>query len=622
MLSKKISIYILITLLTPLLFACAVTPKEQQEIKASLPEVEIKEVKSTSINSFQVIGEVTASQSSTLTGEFRSTIEQIFAKPGDNIKKNDLLIKMNAENIETAFQTTVSSLNLANDSLNQTTGSANQNIKSAQINLEKAQIAYDNLLIQNKLNRQELEENLKSTKLNYKLSLSSAEKSLANAIQNLEKTETLIKSSQKSSENNLQNVILSANTNIQTSLNLLDQVLGISKLYEQSNDSFEKYLGTRNSKSKENAETSLRNLIQSFSKIQNTYESTYNILNISEDSLQKGIDMLNNSSSGNNFNETTLNSHINVFTNQLNLVRNNLASLSNAKNNLTQTLSSNDVSLTSAKNAVENAQKNLELVKQETSVGAQPLINAQIQYDTTLAKLNASEDDARKQIESAKINYENSLKSAELSKLGSKSALTNTLGNFEQNKINLEKLELRAPFDGTVIDIPVKTGDEVLPGKILAQIENPAIFKIITYLTPTQTKNLKIGDTVKIGTTSSDKIFAISQTVDPLIKKHKIEILHQNPYLHSGQTIPLEFTNQIQSENIIYLPLIAVHINTNQSFVWTIDLAGLTLKKSVITGEIVGNQITITDGLKEGDKVIINGSRMFKTEGMKVKIKE
>lgn len=620
--NKKIILLTFFICITPLFSACGQPMETKEVIQQNLPKVEVMEVKFADQQSFQVTGEITAQQSSNLTGEFKTTVENIFVKPGDKVKQNDLLIQLSSESIETAYQNSNSSLNLANASLNQTSGSAENNIESARLNLEKVQISYNNLITQNQKEREQAEANLKSSQLNYKLSLASGEKSLENAQQNLEKSKTTAASNQNSAENNLKNAITSANTTLQASINLLDQVLGISKLYENSNDSFEKNLGARNLVSKNNAKTELRNLMQIYANLSYSYETTYAALKQCEIAIQTGIDMLNQSETGNNFSETTLNGYITSFTNQLNSTRNNISSLTTANNNLNQTLSNNDASLTSAQNAVEITQKNLDLIKQETLNGAQPLITAALNYESILTRLASAEEDLKKQIESAKINYNNSLKTAELSKLGSKSALTNTLNSFEQNKINLEKLEIRAPFDGTIIDIPVKTGDEILPGKTLAQIENPTTFKIIAYLTPTQIKNIKIGDTVKIGTKSSDKIFAISQTVDPTIKKYKIEILHQNPYLHSGQTIPLQFTQIIQSESVIYLPLTAVHVNSDESFVWTVNEKNKTQKKIIQTGEISGDKIRILQGLELGDRVITVGARMFKTADIEVKITE
>lgn len=608
-----------------ILSGCTNAPEITEEKQNTLPQVKVMEVILDVEQDFTVNGEVTANKSAQITSEVRADVKSINVKPGDKVNKGQILLTLSSESIQKSFETASQSLNLSQNSLSQTQVSSSQNIQSAKTNLEKAQIAYNNLLDQNTKKREQALENLKTSKLNLNLSIDSAETSLETAEKNLEKTKELNASSESSSRTNLQNTIYSADTTIQSTITALDELLGVSTFYEQNNDTFESVLGALQSDTKITATNALRNLINEYDSIKSEYNSTYTILKIAEDATQKTLTMLNNSSTNSSFSQTTLDTYISTITTKLSSVRTSISSLSSAQTAYNQTLSANASSLNSAMQAIESAQNSLNSVKQETNGDSQVLINAQIQYDTTIAQLNASEDDAEKQLKSAQINYESSFSSSALSKNNASSGLTQASGSLEQAKINLEKLTIRAPFDGVILDVTVQTGDEVNVGTLLTQIENNQILKIIAYLNSSQVQKVKAGDTVNFATQSQDKISAISASIDPVLKKYKVEILHQNPYLHSGQIIPIRFSINQNSEiktQTIHIPLVALHINSSESFVWTIDSENKTKKTIVETNEIVGNQIEITSGLKSGDIVITDGGRLFQKEGTEVEIIE
>ena len=591
--------------------------------KETLPEVEIMEVSFNGEQKISINGEVSASQSATLTAEFKADVRSVFVKPGDSVKKGEILILLDSNSVQQSFDTAQQSLNNTQQTLSQTYSSASKTIESAKISLETAQTTYNNLLTQNTISRKQAQDALDSVKLNLDLSTTSAETSLETAEKSLEKIRELNASSEQSAKDNLENSINSVSSNIVIAINASDQILGVSEVYDDSASIWEGNLGALQKETKNNAETALSKLINSFDNYTESYDSAKSIMQEADDSLDKTLQMLKQSTTGSNFSQTTLNTSINTITAQIASTQQLLTSLISTKNALDQTLAGNASSLTSAEQGVESAKNNLNLTLQNSNGKSQNIINAEAQYEATIAQLNSAEDTAIQQVESAQAFYESAKKGADLSRTSANSGLTGAQGSFEQAKINQEKLLIKAPFDGKVIDVPVKVGDEINMGGILAQIENDDVLKIITYLTPSQAKKINIGDTVKIASQSEDIISAISSSVDPIIKKNKVEILHKNPYLHSGQTVPLVFTvnlNFADENGVIFVPLVAVHVTSSENYVWTIDKNMKTVKTEVETGEINGNQIAVISGLKEGDKIIIKGGRLFKKEEVEVKV--
>lgn len=622
---KKYSKTMALTLAFSLVLGgCKITQEEvPKTIETNeLPQVEVMEVSFNGKKEFNINGEVIASQSANLTAEFKADVRSVFVKIGDKVTKGETLILLDSDSVQQSFSTASETLRNTQQNLSQTYASTAKSLESARVTLETAEITYDNLLTQNAISRKQAEEALDSAKLSLDLSTASAETTLETAEKGLEKIKELNASSENSSRDSLENAIKSVDSNIVSVINALDQILGISEIYDDSAQVWENNLGALDKQTKNEAEVALNRLMRNYENYSESYDNAKNILELADQSLSKSLSMLKKTTTGNNYSQTRLNTDIASITGQISSTQALLTNLIATKNGLDQTLASNASSLTSAEQRVISAQKSLDLTLQSSGTKSQNIINAETQYEATIRQLEISEENAEKQLESARIAYESAKKSVDLSKTSAKSGLTNAEGSFQQAKINQEKLLIKAPFDGTIVDIPVKVGDEINMGSLLAQVENADVLKIVTYLTPEQTKSLQVGDMVKIATQSEDKISAISSTVDPIIKKNKIEILHKNPYLHSGQTVPLTFTieSETNAENgVVFIPLVAVHVTSSESYVWLVD-EDKTEKRIIKTGEINGNKIAINSGLNEKDKIIVKGGRLLKKAGEEVEV--
>ena len=535
------------------------------------PEVEVMDILPGGEYKFRVNGEVSAEKEASLTAELRGDIQNIYVKPGDTVRAGQTLVQLYSASIQDTLSTAGSSLNNARSTLEQTKLSNQKSIEAAQVSLENAQTTLANTLTENEKKRTQAKETLNATKISYGLSSASAESTLESAIRTM-------------------------NTSLQSAINTTDEIMGVSYLYENLNDTFENNLGALSSQTKEQAERLLEDLIESYEGFEFTYNSAYTLGQQAESSVQKTLDTLNRSTTGSTLSETTLDTYITSVTSELSSIRTALSTLNSAKTALDQTLNTGNGE-------------------------SQTIINAEVAYEATIAALDSAEDTARKAVESAKVALESAKASAQLAEINASSGITNASGSYSQAQINRNKLVITAPFDGVVVDIPVKTGDEVNAGELVATLENTSAFKITAYLSPSQAKKVTVGNDVKIGKKSIDKISAVSPTVDPVTRKHKVEIIHKNPFLHSGQIIPVEFTAVNNSTNSeILIPLIALHVNAEGSFVWTVNEESLTEKQMVVAGEIIGSNIQILEGVNEGDRVIVKGGRMFNKSETQVSV--
>ncbi|MBU1445918.1 efflux RND transporter periplasmic adaptor subunit, partial [Patescibacteria group bacterium] len=262
-------------------------------------------------------------------------------------------------------------------------------------------------------------------------------------------------------------------------------------------------------------------------------------------------------------------------------------------------------SLESAKNALDTATQ---------SVGdtSQTLINAQAAYDSIVNQLKTAENNAKNGAESAFIALNNAKTGAEISILNSESSVDSIRGNYNQAQINQQKLTITAPFSGKVTQIEIEEGDEVNAGTLLVGIENSDTLKIVAYLAADEVGKINIGDSVKIGKESTDVIAAIAPSADPITKKYKVEILHNNPHLRPGQFVKLKF--QVgEADGRIFMPITAINILADENFVWVIK-DGNAIKTFVDIGQIEGEFVEIKEGIVEGEEVVVEGGRILEVK--------
>lgn len=210
-------------------------------------------------------------------------------------------------------------------------------------------------------------------------------------------------------------------------------------------------------------------------------------------------------------------------------------------------------------------------------------------------------------LEYKKCNYEKavSLKSSapELEK-------ARLLLSVEEDNLNalegeLEKKQLRAPVGGMIIfSEELKPGDKVYAGLPLFKIADPNKLDLLFKeksgkKLPEITKNTEVmlmynnnlyKGTV-LGNTDSSDSYAI-----------KMNALPQGAAMGTSIDVTLNIVNK---KNVMVIPKKAIKVKDEKLYVIVIE-NGSRVKKDVDVGAETDNEIEITKGLKEGDKVIIN----------------
>lgn len=551
---------------------------EQAAEEEFLAPVDVGEVYTGLRREFTVTGEVTAKRRADFTTEFRTTVEQVMVKPGDEVRSGQILVRLDASNVDQRYNTAAASYTTAGLNLQQARLNAQKVVESAEAALKTAETSLRNAEAQDAERRKQAERTLEAAKTNVALSVDSAEVELENTIRTTE-------------------------TTVEAALTTADAMIEGSSLYSDNSYTNEIHIGVKDSVFLFETKTRLmanRNALYAF---QPSYDGAMALLRQTEQTLTDIIRVLNNSVTSPAYPQSALEGNITTINSQLSSVRGLISRLQ------------------SAQTAVKTAM-------QANGGKSESILNAEAAYSATIADLDATLERSRRQVEEAKIALQSARTSAGISELSARTSLTSVSGELMQAKIEKDKLVVRAPFDGQVADVSAREGSTMQSGDAIVAVEDTSGMKIVAYLPASSARHLKVNDPVRVGSKEQSVISAIAPSADPVTKKYKVEILLENSSLKPGEFVPVLFTIGEQ-ENIdpeaqrIFVPVTAVQLLSTETFVWTVaEGSGATVvqKTPVTLGSIEGQSVEIVSGLTDGDRIVVKGGRVIEDEGTKVRV--
>jgi RND family efflux transporter MFP subunit len=559
--NKFIQILSISLILSFLLSGCGESPETEQKI-AYVPNVKTVIVEPGFHRELVITGEVKASKSAMLTAPMRANVYSAPVQVGDYVIQGQLLLQLSDNGVSTNLNIALTALNNALASLEQIKISSQNNIDTAELAYQNASETYENTINQNEVTLAQAEENLNTAAINLDLQIQSAETAL----------------------NNATGSTLPA---VQSAITTVDAIVGVSSVYANANNAYEVNLGALDSSTKRAAEAAIEDTLDKLEVYEESYDNALDLVTSCRDAVANTLEMLKKSISSATYPQAKLTADINSVAGQLSAMQNVIASLESAKNAL-------------------------DTVSKTVGDTSQTLINAQAAYDSIVAQLTTAANNAKNMTETAFIALSNTKTGAEISILNAESNIDSIRGNYNQAQINQQKLSVTAPFSGQITQIEVEAGDEVNAGTKLVGIENSDTLKIVASLAADEIGKINVGDEVKIGKESSDVIATIAPSADPMTKKYKIEIFHDNQYLRPGQFIKLKFQiGEIDSR--IFIPITGINILADSNFVWAIK-DGKAVKTFVELGEIEGEFVEIKEGVIKGDEVVIEGGRILEVK--------
>ncbi len=251
--------------------------------------------------------------------------------------------------------------------------------------------------------------------------------------------------------------------------------------------------------------------------------------------------------------------------------------------------------------ALQQAQSAYNQVAWRPDVGmtsqAAALQSASIDYQSALATYN---------IAASNINDDSALKQAQ-------AQFDNAQTAVQQAQNNLAKANIVAPFDGVVAAVNYNVGDTA-GATAAVSIANLANLEVDVAVSEVDIAKIKVGETAQMtldalpGKTYNAHVIQIDPvgTISQGVVNYwvTVGITHADSAIKPGMTANLAIVVD-ERDNVLMVPLRAVHTQGNRKTV-TVLSQGKTTTVTVSTGLTNDQSVEITQGLQEGDVVVLN----------------
>jgi len=577
----------------------------------------------------QIIAELDQTDVNNTIAQNKISYENAVASLATTLKGNDESKILQAQASVSSSQ---HKLDIANEELaNLQTTAANKittlqnSVKETQISLETAQKDASNVSQSNQNALDQAQKSLESATSQYEIAKKSYEDTTATNGQTVNQSSTSYALKINNGFLEVKNAIIDANT----ILNDIDSMLGITDQNKYKISAYSLYLSAKDTSAKDAAlnyfaSTSSKRdaLVASFAPIASKNASEVDSTTLQTNlSLAKEVfdeavlltdatyNVFANSITSATFTESQLSSLQNSASSKRSSAQSRLSSLittiSNIKSaddpNLAQTqadstLSQRKQSMNDALSSKEKAQQNLDELKNSVGVKA---ANASL----SIIKNQNSIEDLRQQIDETQASYDtqiqgkkNSVKEAEDNLAVAKQSaietkrgatteeITRARNDVEtrrlawvQSKKDIEKYQIIAPFDGTILSIDFKTGDNLLSDDTkYVYIQNPNLVEVSVLLDQTDIIKVKNGMGVSMvfysypDNTFTGKISQISgiPTISSSVTSYEaIMVLDtQGKTFYSGMTQTVTITLS-EKTNVLTIPLLSITTTNKKKYV-------------------------------------------------------
>jgi len=194
-----------------------------------------------------------------------------------------------------------------------------------------------------------------------------------------------------------------------------------------------------------------------------------------------------------------------------------------------------------------------------------------------------------------------------------------------EQQVQLHYYTVKAPAAGTIGDIAVRVGDRVRTDTTLSTLDKGGELEVYISIPPEKASSLRLGTPVQVlgdngGPGARTTVSFVSPRVDPASQLLLVKALVPNQdhgYRHEQIVHVRIIWNEVQRP---LLPVTAVARITGQTFAYVVEENGnqsVARQRQVRLGEIVGNDYVVLDGIKPGERIIVNGVQML-ADGMPV----
>ncbi len=279
-------------------------------------------------------------------------------------------------------------------------------------------------------------------------------------------------------------------------------------------------------------------------------------------------------------------------------------------------IESSKAQLADAEAAYEKSK--LDFDRAENLFGSQSLTKAnydaaKAQFEQAAAKVSA----ARSQVAMVQARADSAKSQIEVIKARS----TGAQAVVREKTIPLQDTALKAPLNGFVLQKSVERGTLVSPGKTGFVVADTSSVKAAFGVADIAVPEMKLGSKLSVETETlpgiefEGQITSVFPAADPKSRVFNVEVTipNQKHLLRPGMIVSLRVGRSEAAQAQPVVPLNAIVKSTTDQNGYAVFLlleqGGRQIAKvrNVKLGETYGNTIAVTDGVKEGDRVITTG---------------
>ena len=193
-------------------------------------------------------------------------------------------------------------------------------------------------------------------------------------------------------------------------------------------------------------------------------------------------------------------------------------------------------------------------------------------------------------------------------------ALIDARYTYENAKISLSKMEIRAPFSGIIVDLPHFTSGQwtAAGSSVLTLMDYSRLYAELT-LPGKEMDRIKRNQDVSVSNYSQDKqklegtVTQISPALDPTSRmfKIKIEAVNKDLLLKPGMFVRADIILQ-EKTDVIVIPKDIILDRRGRKTVYVIQ-RGIALERRLQLGIETSDSVEVVEGLNPGDSLIIEG---------------
>jgi len=204
--------------------------------------------------------------------------------------------------------------------------------------------------------------------------------------------------------------------------------------------------------------------------------------------------------------------------------------------------------------------------------------------------------------------------------------IMNSRLDYENAEMNLEKMNIRAPFDGVIVNLPHFSKEaKVNSGTSVVTIMDYSSMLLEINLPESAINEVKVGQKAYIThyTLPKDTIIGEITELSPAISsetrtfKGKLVINNKDLLIRPGMFVKADIVTESHSSTIV-IPKNIVRNERNKRTVFVVD-QGIARAKQVKLGLEEKNSVEVLSGLDRDDQLIVRGFETLR-DGSKVKI--